>query len=147
MKKVVGAAIASCLLIGTLLPGASAAGPERMLTIVTAADIETQGMALVLSNQALAAGAGLRVLLCGPAGDLALKAAPAAATEAITPKGMSVRDLLEAAMAKGAAVEVCAIYLPNRSLNAEALMDGVTVAKPPAIAAEMLDPSVRLATF
>jgi len=38
-------------------------------------------------------------------------------------------------MKKGETVDVCPIYLPNRELTLEALMDGVGTAKPPAIAA------------
>lgn len=119
----------------------------QMLTVVTASDSETQAMALVLSNQVAAKGSQVDLLLCGSAGDIALDTPPEAATETITPTGMTVRSLLEALMAKGATVEVCAIYLPNRTLDADALMPGVGVAKPPMVAARMIDPAYRLFTF
>ncbi len=119
----------------------------QMLTVLTASDSETQAMALVLSNQAAGKGSQVDLLLCGAAGDIALDTPPPAATETITPTGMTVRSLLEALMAKGATVEVCAIYLPNRTLEAEALMPGVGVAKPPMVAARMIDPAYRLFTF
>ena len=121
--------------------------PMHLLTVITAADSETQAMALVLSNQVAGKGRRVDLLLCGPAGDVALATPPEAATETITPTGMTVRSLLEALMAKGATVEVCAIYLPNRTLQADALMPGVGVAKPPMVAAKMADPAFKLFTF
>ncbi|MCP5150732.1 MAG: hypothetical protein H6983_07895 [Ectothiorhodospiraceae bacterium] len=120
---------------------------ERMLVTLTSADTEAQAMALVLSNQVAAGGTAVHLLLCSAAGDIALSTPPAAATRVVTPTGMTVRGLLEALMAKGARVDVCAIYLPNRGLDPKALATGIGVAKPPAIAAEMVDSGVRLASF
>lgn len=121
--------------------------PAPLLTVLTSAESETQAMALVLSNQVAGKGGRVDLLLCGPAGDLALATAPEAATQTITPTGMTVRSLLEGLLAKGATVEVCAIYLPNRTLEADALMPGVGVAKPPMVAAKMADPAFKLFTF
>ena len=38
-------------------------------------------------------------------------------------------------METGAAVEVCTIYLPNKGVGGEALIDGITAAKPPVMQA------------
>jgi intracellular sulfur oxidation DsrE/DsrF family protein len=92
-------------------------------------------------------GAGVHVLLCGPAGDLALKDAPAAATAPQKPKGMSPQGLMQMIMAKGATVEVCAIYLPNKGVNADALLDGIGAAKPPVMAARLLADDTRILSF
>ena len=89
----------------------------------------------------------VHLLLCGPAGDIALATAPEAATKVVTPKGMTVRTLLEALMAKGATVDVCALYLPNRKLPPAARLKGVGVAKPPVIAAEMANLKTKLAIY
>jgi intracellular sulfur oxidation DsrE/DsrF family protein len=62
----------------------------------------------------------------------------------VTPAGASVRALVEKLMAQGGKVEVCAIYLPNRKLKPDALMTGVTVANPKAMAAMAADPAVRV---
>lgn len=140
-------ALALALLVPLLAGTAFAQSPSRMLTILSSGDTETQAMALVLSNQAAQGGTPVHLLLCGAAGDIALDTPPEAATKVVTPKGMSVRTLLEGLMKKGGTVDVCAIYLPNRKLTLEALIDGVGAAKPPAIAAEMLSPETRLATF
>ncbi len=130
------------------IPAAKAADkPENMLVILTSADTETQAMALVLSNQVAKQGTPVHLMLCGPAGDIALKQPPAAAGKVITPKGMTVSSLLAGLKAKNAKIDVCAIYLPNRNLGADALSDGVGVAKPPVIAAEMTAPGTRVVGF
>ena len=147
LKTLLPTALAALTL--ALAPLAASAGDAkaRMLVIVTSPQTETQAMALVLSNQAAKAGAELHLMLCGPAGEIALKTPPAAAAEVVTPKGMSVLSLLKGLQAKGATVDVCAIFLLNRKLGMDALADGVGVAKPPVIAAEMIDAGTRLATF
>ena len=121
--------------------------PDNLLIILTSADTETQAMALVLSNQVAKQGNPVHLMLCGPAGDIALKQPPAATNKVVTPKGMTVSSLLAGLKAKGARVDVCAIYLPNRKLGVEALSDGVGVARPPIIAAEMTAESTRVIGF
>lgn len=141
-----GLLIALALTITT--SAAKAADPVKsMLVILTSPETETQAMALVLANQAARAGTPVNLLLCGPAGDIALRTPPDAAGKVVTPKGMTVLSLLGGLKAKGGKVDVCAIYLPNRKLGAEALADGIGIAKPPVIAAEMTAPGTRLATF
>ncbi len=120
---------------------------EKLFVILTSPDTETQAMALVLSNQTAKLGTKVHLMLCGPAGSIALKEVPADAKKVVTPKGMTVASLLEALKNKGVKVDVCAIFLPNRKLKADALGSGVGVARPPAIAAEMVAEETRLATF
>lgn len=124
---------------------AATANDGKMLSIVTAENAEAQAMAFVLANQVQARGTTVHVLLCGPAGDVALAKAPESATQVITPKGMTIRKLMGGLLKKGGAIDVCAIYLPNRKLQADALMEGVGVAKPQDIAAMMADPTVKIA--
>jgi hypothetical protein len=50
-------------------------------------------------------------------------------------------------MKAGATVQVCAVYLPNRGLAPDALIDGVTVATPPAMAAGMMADGARVWSF
>ena len=141
-----GLLVALALTIST--GAAKAADPVKsMLVILTSPETETQAMALVLANQAAKAGTPVNLLLCGPAGDIALRTPPDAAGKVVTPKGMTVLSLLGALKAKGGKVDVCAIFLPNRKLGAEALAGGIGIAKPPVIAAEMTAPGTRLATF
>jgi predicted peroxiredoxin len=104
-------------------------------------------MGMVLTMQSMQQGAEAYMLLCGPAGDLALKDAPAAATAPQKPKGMSPQGLMQKIMAAGATVEVCAIYLPNKGIEASALLDGVGAAKPPAVATRLLADETRIMSF
>lgn len=150
LRTLTAAAVAATAAIAaaSLAEPARAQDPvEKMLTVLTSENAETQAMALVLSNQVAGQGGQVDLLLCGPAGDIARTEPPQAATETVTPTGMTVRSLLEALMDKGATVRVCAIYLPNRELTPEALINGVGVAKPPQIGAQMTDPATRLFTF
>lgn len=120
---------------------------SSLLTILTAPEPQTQLMAMVLSMQSLQKGVQPHILLCGPAGDIALKAAPEGATAPQKPKDMSPQGLMKMIMAKGGKVEVCAIYLPNNGIGADALIDGVTSAAPPAIADRLLAENTRVMSF
>jgi predicted peroxiredoxin len=120
---------------------------NKMVTILASEEPQTQLMSMVLTMQSMQAGAETYVLLCGPAGDLALKEPPESATAPQKPKGMSPQGLMQKVMQEGATVEVCAIYLPNKGVEADALLDGVTAAKPPAVAARMLAERTRIMSF
>jgi len=120
--------------------GAQAEEQTSLVTILTEENPQTQLMAMVLTMQAAQQGAAPHILLCGPAGDLALKDAPESATAGQPPKNMSPQGLMQKIMGlPGAKVEVCAIYLPGKGGSADMLLDGVGVAKPPAMAKAVLD--------
>jgi len=129
------------------LAGAAQASGEKLVTVVTSAEPQTQLMAMVLTMQAVQKGAATRILLCGPAGDLGLADAPAAATAPQPPRGMSPQGLMQAIMKAGATVEVCAIYLPGKGAGPEVLLEGVGVAQPPEMAGAMLDDDARVWAF
>ena len=120
---------------------------NKMVTILATDQPQTQLMSMVLTMQSMQAGAETYVLLCGPAGDLALKEPPEAATAPQEPMGMSPQGLMQKVMEEGGTVEVCAIYLPNKGVEADALLDGVTAAKPPEVAARMLAERTRIMSF
>ena len=145
MRKILTAA---ALGLATLVaPAAQAEEARKMVTILTSAEPQTQLMSMVLTMQSMQAGAGAYVLLCGPAGDLALKDAPAPATAPQPPKGMSPQGLMQKIMEQGATVEVCAIYLPGKGVAQDALLDGIGAAKPPAVAKRLLDDGTRIMSF
>ena len=123
------------------------ADDEKLVTIVATAEPQTQLMAMVLTMQSVMKGADARILLCGPGGDIALVDAPDSATAPQKPKSMSPQSLMSAIMEKGVPVEVCAIYLPNKGVGPDALLPGVGVAKPPAIAEAIMADDVRLLSF
>jgi predicted peroxiredoxin len=126
---------------------ALASDPEALVTVVTSDNPQTQLMAMVLSGQAMEQGHEVRMLLCGPGGDIALRDAPETATAQQPPRGASPQGLLQAMIAGGARVEVCAIYLPGLGAEASALIEGVGVAQPPDMAGAMLDDDTVVWSF
>lgn len=145
MKKYI---LAACAALGLTGPALAQETPETLVTILTSAEPQTQLMAMVLAMQAAQQGVAPHILLCGPAGDIALKDAPESATAPQPPRDMSPKGLLTAITAlPGAKVEVCAIYLPGKGAQPDVLMDGVSVAQPPAMAAAMIAPNARIASY
>ena len=118
--------------------------PTEAFFNVTSADNQSQGMAMVLASQMVEQKAAVRILLCGPAGQLALKTYEPAA---LKPRNVTPKQMLAGLMKAGATVEVCALFLPNADRTPADLADGVTVAKPPEVAAYMLKPGVRAFGF
>ena len=139
---------AALLAAGLLASAAPAETPNRLLTILTAPEPQTQLMAMVLTMNAIAAGAEAELLLCGPAGDIALKAAPETATAGQPPKGASPQGLMQKMMAEaGLKVQVCAIYLPGKGADASVLVEGVTAAAPDAMGAAIVAPGTTVLSF
>lgn len=145
-KTVLAAGVAAATALGTGM--GLAEGAEKLVTVVTSPEPQTQLMAMVLTMQAANQGAEAHILLCGPAGDLALRDAPASATAAQPLKGMSPQGLMQMIQAKaGGTVEVCAIYLPGKGLDPSALLEGVGVAKPPEMAGRLMAAGTRVLSF
>lgn len=144
MKKL----LLSAALVAASAVAAVADGPSKLVTVVTSADPQTQLMSMVLTMQAAQQGAEAHILLCGPAGDLALKDAPASATAGQPPRDMSPQGLMQMIREKtGATVEVCAIYLPGRGADPSVLLDGIGVAKPADMAATLMAEDTRVLSF
>ena len=104
----------------------------------------TQSMALVLSTQTVMQGKSVQILLCGPAGELALKNSPQVMMK---PLNKSPQMMLADLIAKGVKVEVCPLYLPNSGKTEADLVKGVSVAKPPVVAKRLRADGLRLFTF
>lgn len=143
MKKT----LLSCAAALGLAGAAHADETPNLVTILASGEPQTQLMSMVLSMQSMQQGAETHILLCGPAGDLALKEPPDSATAPQKPRGMSPQGLMQKIMAGGATVEVCAIYLPNKGVEADALLDGIVAAAPPDMAARLLAPNTRIMSF
>lgn len=121
------------------------AQPEAdKLVILSSDSLQTQGMALVLANALEARGNAIHVLLCDQAGQLAVDDYQ---PDSLAPRDMTPKDLLKDLMDKGAAVQVCALFLPNSEYSEADLIDGVTVAKPPEIAGLMDQPDTEVLTY
>ena len=119
-----------------------------LLVMVTSDDAQVQLMSMVLTMQSVKQGAETNVLLCGAAGDMALRDAPSSVTKGQPPMNMSAQGLMKTVMEKTKTkVEVCAIYLPGKGLDQTALIDGITVADPAAIAKLMVDKNTKVASF
>lgn len=125
-------------------PAAAKSTVSPLLFTVTSAEAQVQGMALLLAKEAMSQGATVRVLLCGPAGDLALSGQR---TPVLKPAGKTVQQLLEGVIAAGATVQVCGVYLPNTGHTAQDLIKGVAPAKPQAIAPILTAPRTRVLSF
>ncbi len=122
--------------------------PKQLVTIVTSANAQTQLMAMVLTMQAVKQGANAHILLCGDAGDMALRDAPKTVSAPQKPKGMSPQKLMKLIMEKTkTSVEVCALYLPNKDIKSSALIDGVTAANPQKMGKRLLVDNVRILSF
>lgn len=138
---------AAAVLAAATGAGALAQDKTALVSVVTSPEPQTQLMAMVLTTQAVEQGHETRVLLCGPGGDLALADAPETATAPQPPRGASPQGMLQALMARGVTVEVCAIYLPGLGADADVLLDGVGVAQPPAMAGAMLAAGAQVWSF
>ncbi len=134
MKKVV---FLSALCFSLLASSSFAAEAKKGLNVVlTAADAQTQQMAMVLSLMTLKQGKQVNMTLCSKAGDLAVKGMK---SEKLKPKGKSPKMMLQAIMKSGAKVEVCPLYLPNANKDKSVLLEGINVAKPAKVAEQLLN--------
>lgn len=140
--KIITHPLAVTGLLLTLSGNVMAKSPE-VLVYLTSDETQTQGMALVLSAQMLQQNAKVQLLLCDDAADLALTNASA---DKLKPFDKSPAELLDALLQQGVQVDVCALYLPNKT-GEKTLKTGVGTAKPPQIAAKMLDNNVKVFSF
>lgn len=145
MKKT----LTSLAVAGALTTGAaSAQETQKLVTMVTTPEPQTQLMAMVLTMQAAQKGTDTYIFLCGPAGDLALRDAPASATTGQPPKDMSPQGLMQMIREKtGATTEVCAIYLPGKGLDQSALLEGIGVADPAEMAERLMAEDTTVLSF
>ena len=146
MKKIL--TVCALAAATALAAPAQADDGKKLVTVVTSPDAQTQLMSMVLTMQTIQQGAKAQILLCGPAGDLALKEAPESATAPQKPKGMSPQGLMKMIMEKtGTKVEVCAIYLPNKGVDGTALLDGITAANPAEMGAALIADNTTVLSF
>jgi hypothetical protein len=146
MKQIIAAALLATTALAT--PVLASESEEKLVTVITSPDPQTQLMAMVLTMQGARLAETTHILLCGPAGDLALKDAPETATAGQPPRDMSPQGLMQMIRENAnATVEVCAIYLPARGEDASVLLDGIGVAKPGEMAAKLMDDDARVLSF
>jgi predicted peroxiredoxin len=143
MRNLINAVTLVCLLA---FPGSgySSENSKNLLVIVTTNDPVTQLMSMVLATQSQEKGANVEVLLCGKAGDLAVRGSQEVF---LKPKNTSPQMLLKNLIDSGIKVEICPPYLPNAQKTAEDLIDGVSVAKPPEVADRLLDDNTKILSY
>jgi predicted peroxiredoxin len=117
---------------------------KNLLVIVTTDDPVTQLMAMVLSTQSMKKGATVNVLLCGEAGSLAVKNSP---ETLLKPNDKSPQMLLKNLVQNGVTVEICPPYLPNKEKTTSDLIEGISVAKPPQVADQLLDKDTKILSY
>jgi predicted peroxiredoxin len=143
MKKLCAALVLAVLLIWA--ENALAEQAKGLNVLVTSADRQTQMMAMVLSVQTMKEhGKEINMVLCGAAGDLALQSTT---TETFLPPKKSPTMLLNALLQMGASIQICPLYLPHTGKTTNDLIEGITVAKPPAAAGKLLDKEYQNLTF
>lgn len=120
------------------------ADKANVMIIVNSESTMTQGMAMVLANKMLEQGDSVNILLCDKAGDMALKSSGG---QSLKPANATPAQMLDGAMKKGAKVAVCALYIPNSGNTPESLKEGVTPAKPDAMAKQMMEPNRKVFSF
>ncbi|NKE45333.1 hypothetical protein HB662_11145 [Roseomonas frigidaquae] len=135
---------AALMLLAATSPGLAQEAP-RILALVTTAEPQVQGMAFVLLGAMRQQGATVEVMLCGPAGDLARREAPA--TTPLRPMNATPAQMLAGLVRAGVRTEVCALYLPNAGVGPEALIEGVRPAQPPEMARRMTDRGTTVLPF
>ncbi|SEQ10254.1 Predicted peroxiredoxin [Amphritea atlantica] len=143
MRKIVISAVLAATLVAPIMASATET-VDKVLITLTSAEQQTRGMAMVLGNMMQAKGAKVSVLLCDSAGDMALKEYK---SEPLKPKNVTPEQLLQKLISGGAKVDVCALYLPNKGVGMEALLDGVGAAKPPVMADALMDSDTRVFNF
>ncbi len=139
-------AILAMLMVAVMSLQSHAAEDETkgLFVVVTTPDVQTQMMAMVLSTQTIKQGKSVRMLLCGPAGELAVKNSE---QTMLKPLNKSPQMLLLGLIKSGATVEMCPLFLPNKGADATVLIDGVSIAKPPVVAQKLREEGVKLFTF
>lgn len=140
-KALIVAALAAPTLV-------SAEELKGLNVLITSSDAQTQMMGMVLSSSVLNdQKKAVNITLCGPAGNLALKDFVASGVKKPDGTMANPKGALAGLMKAGATVSVCPLFLPNADKDASALVEGITVAKPPMVAKGLTDPAFNNISF
>jgi len=135
----------ACLAAPLFATAADEHEDAELFIVLTSSNLETQMLAMVLATQSMNQNVPVRVLLCSEAGDLALQDTD---SPVFQPADRSPKQLLQGLLNNGSTVEVCGIYLPNRThLSANDLLEGINEAAPPEVARYMKQANVRYLSF
>ncbi len=146
MNKLITKIVLGAMLV---LPSVASAEQAKGLNVlVNSANPQTQAMAMVLSLMSIKKhDKEVRMVLCGSAGDLADKNIEGVPVKRPNGQSPSAKQHLELLIKLGAKIEVCPLYLPNASKDISVLLEGITVANPPLVAARLLDKDYKNLSF
>jgi len=139
--------LTSSMLLATSV-SAFAQDVSNIVAVVTTPDPQIQLMSMVLTVQAAQRGVEVHVLLCGSAGDMALRDAPESVTAAQPPLNVSPQwfmDILR--QNENTTVEVCALYLPGKGIDQSDLLSGIGVASPGQMSELLTASDARVISF
>jgi len=137
------------LILSFCLPSLALAEQVKGLNvIVNSADAQTQAMAMTLSLMSVKKHhKQVRIVLCGPAGDLADKNIKGTPIKRPNGKAPSAKKHLKMLIQLGATVEVCPLYLPNSAKDKTVLLEGIKVANPVVVSGWLLDKDYKNLSF
>ena len=101
-------------------------------------------MALELSTHLTKDQQSVQILLCGAAGDIAVKGSEEVI---LKPINKSPQMVLKSLIENGVTIQLCSLYMPNKGISGEDLINGVTQAKSPLVAKMLLEHGIKVVTF
>lgn len=146
MKRLIATvALGATLVLPSVLSAEQAKG---LNVVINSENPQTQAMAMVLSIMSIKKHKKeVNIVLCGPAGDMADKNIKGTLVKRPDGTESSPQQNLQMLIKLGAKVEVCPLYLPNASKDASVLLEGITVAKPPMVAGNLLNKDYQNLSF
>jgi len=145
MKKTILSVAFGALLVPAVVNAEQLKG---LNIIMTSGDTQTQMMGMVLSGATLNVHKKqVNITLCSEAGKLALKDFQAKEIKKADGTKVNPKAALAGLIKGGANVTVCPLFLPNVDKDTKALIDGVTVAKPPVVAEGLLNSEFNTLNF
>jgi len=146
MKKSVLSTILAAALVAPMALNASET--KGLNVLITSGDTQTQTMGMVLSTSSIKDHkAVVNITLCGPAGNLALKDYESGTVKRPDGSNANPKMALVGLIKAGASVQVCPLFLPTAGKDASALMEGITIAKPPMVAKSLLSDDFKNISF
>ena len=144
-NKLITIAIALIIFVPNLVNAEQAKG---LNVLINSANSQTQAMAMVISLMSIKKHKKeVNIILCGAAGDLADKNIKGVPIKRPNGKSPSAKQHLKMLIKLGASVKVCPLYLPNSGKDKSILLDGITIAKPPIVAGQLLNSDYKNIAF
>ena len=144
-NKFITIAIALIIFVPNLVNAEQAKG---LNILINSANAQTQAMAMVISLMSVKQHKKeVNIILCGAAGDLADKNIKGVPIKRPNGKSPSAKQHLKMLIKLGASVKLCPLYLPNSGKDKSILLDGITIAKPPIVAGQLLNSDYKNIAF